>query len=138
MSFRVEEDVCIGCGACDFSCPTGALTKTESFLGLFTIDPYTCDDCAVCVEKCPVMAIVPDPAWPVCRGHGCPLTSKRLAGVDCAIWQERCPSCGSTMWITPEGRHACSRCDLEMKVTCPKTRHLGDTPPVSPPVSVGR
>ena len=77
MSFRVLEDVCIGCGACDYSCPTDALSKTDTFLGLFVIDPFTCDDCGICVDKCPVLAIEPDPAWPVCRGHGCPLTSKR-------------------------------------------------------------
>ena len=77
MSLKVLEDVCIGCGACDFSCPTGALTKTDTFLGLFTIDPFTCNDCGQCVPKCPEQAIVADPEWPVCGGHGCPLTSKR-------------------------------------------------------------
>ena len=101
MSLQVLEDVCIGCGACDFSCPTGALTKTDSFLGLFTIDPFTCNDCGLCVPKCPENAIVADPAWPVCSGRGCPLTSKRLAEVECAFWQNRCDRCGTTMW-----RHA--------------------------------
>ena len=127
MSLRVLEDVCIGCGACDFSCPTGALTKTDSFLGLFVIDPFTCNDCGICVPKCPERAIVPDPAWPVCGGHGCPLTSKRLADVECAFWQERCPSCGTTMW-----RHGgeasdtwdCPHCGWNMKVACPRTRKL--------------
>lgn len=124
MSFKVLEDACIGCGACDFSCPTGALTKTDSFLGLFVIDPYTCDDCALCVDKCPVLAIVPDPAWAVCHDRGCPLTSHRLEGVECAIWQQRCPSCGSTLWAAEASGWKCSRCDLGMKVSCPKTRHL--------------
>lgn len=127
MSFQVLDDVCIGCGACDFSCPTGALTKTDSFLGLFTIDPFTCDDCAICVDKCPVMAIAPDPEWPVCHGHGCPLTSKRLAEVECAIWQERCPECGTTMWHAaagPDAPWACPKCGWGMRVLCPKTRHL--------------
>ena len=49
----VREDRCIGCGACDFSCHTNALTKVDSFFGLFQIDPYTCDDCKVRVGKCP-------------------------------------------------------------------------------------
>jgi len=127
MSLQVLEDVCIGCGACDFSCPTGALTKTDSFLGLFTIDPFTCTDCGLCVPKCPENAIVADPAWPVCCGRGCPLTSKRLADVDCAFWQDRCEGCGTTMW-----RHAddardgweCPRCGWGMKVACPKTHQL--------------
>jgi ferredoxin len=124
VSFEVLDDVCIGCGACDFSCPTGALTKTDSYLGVFVIDPYTCDDCGICPTKCPVGAIVADPAWPVCQARGCPLTSTRLSGFECAIWQERCGSCGSTLWRGPDGRWACSQCDLGMRVTCPKTRHL--------------
>jgi ferredoxin len=127
MSLKVLEDVCIGCGACDFSCPTGALTKTDSFLGLFTIDPYTCDDCGRCVDKCPEGAIVADPAWPECTGRGCPLTSKRLAEFHCAYWQQRCSECGSTLWQSPDGTWACSRCGLGMKVSCPKTRHLEHT-----------
>lgn len=119
------EDVCIGCGACDFSCPTGALAKTDSFLGLFVIDPFTCDDCGICVPKCPVAAIEPDPKWAVCHGHGCPLTSKRLSEFECAIWQSRCPGCGATMWVAVGGELVCSRCDLGMKVSCPKARELG-------------
>jgi NAD-dependent dihydropyrimidine dehydrogenase PreA subunit len=125
MSFRVLEDVCIGCGACDFSCPTGALTKTDSFLGLFTIDPLTCDDCGVCVDKCPVLAIVPDPQWPVCHGRGCPLTSRRLADVSCAIWQQRCAECGTTSWRRADGEWSCPKCSWGLRVACPKTRSLG-------------
>lgn len=130
MSLRVLEDECIGCGACDFSCPTGALTKTDSFLGLFEIDPFTCDDCGICTGKCPVAAIVPDPAWPVCHGRGCPMGSKRLADFDCAIWQQRCSTCRATLWYTPDGEWVCPRCDLRMKVACPRVHHLG---PLTPP-----
>jgi len=126
MSFRVVEDLCIGCGACDYSCPTDALTKTDTFLGLFVIDPFTCDDCGICVDKCPVLAIEPDPAWPVCQGHGCPLTSKRMEGVECAVWQQRCTTCGSTLWRHPEGGWACATCDDGMRVHCPKDRFLSE------------
>ena len=124
MSFEVLEDVCIGCGACDFSCPTGALTKTDSFLGLFEIDPLTCNDCGDCVAKCPVAAIVPDPRWPVCGGHGCPLSGTRLASVECSYWQDRCPECGTTLWTDPERdpATACPRCGWGTKVSCPRTR----------------
>jgi len=132
MSFQVLEDVCIGCGACDFSCPTGALTKTDSFLGTFVIDPFTCNDCNECVPKCPVMAIVPDPAWAVCGGHGCPLTSHRLADVECAMWQTRCSNCGATLWRFGGGELICSRCDAQMKVACPRTRHLPAARPNGP------
>ncbi len=122
------EDLCIGCGACDFSCPTGALTKTDSFLGLFVIDPFTCDDCGLCVQKCPVMAIVADPNWPVCRGRGCPLTSSRLVGVTCSIWQESCSDCGTAMWRRGDGDWACPTCSWAMRVHCPRTRMLAEQP----------
>ncbi len=102
MSHRVIEDACIGCGACEFACPESALHKTDSFLGLFEIDPFTCNDCGDCVSKCPVVAIEPDPAWAVCNGRGCPLTSRRLAGVACSVWQQRCPGCGTTLWQLPD------------------------------------
>jgi NAD-dependent dihydropyrimidine dehydrogenase PreA subunit len=124
MSLQVLEDLCIGCGACDFSCPTEALAKTDSYLGLFAIDPYTCDDCGRCVDKCPVGAIVPDPSWPVCSGKGCPLTSTRLSEFTCAYWQQRCPTCASTLWQGADGSWSCSRCGLGMRVSCPKTRQL--------------
>jgi ferredoxin len=129
MSFRVLQDRCIGCGACDYSCHSGALSKTDTFLGLFEIDPYTCDDCAVCVGKCPEQAIVVDPAWPVCHGHGCPLGSTRLAEVECSIWQLTCSSCGTSMWRSPGADHAtCPKCDDGRKVSCPKTRMLEHAP----------
>jgi NAD-dependent dihydropyrimidine dehydrogenase PreA subunit len=113
MSFKVVENLCIGCGACDFSCPTGALEKTDCFLGLVAIDPFTCNDCGRGVDKCPERASVVDPAWPVCSGHGCPLTSQRLSDVECSFWQRRCESCGTTLWNQAGGSWQ-----------CPKTRHL--------------
>ncbi len=125
MSFKVLQDRCIGCGACDYSCHTDALTKTDSFLGLFEIDPYTCDDCGVCVRKCPEDAIAVDALWPVCHGHGCPLQSTRLAGTECAIWQSRCPTCGTTLWRDAgSDGFGCPKCDRGRKVFCPKTRML--------------
>ena len=130
MSLMVRQDRCIGCGACDFSCHTDALTKTDSFFGLFEIDPYTCDDCMVCVKKCPEDAIVPDDRFPVCNGHGCPLHSDRLAGTECSIWQATCDSCGTTLWRAPDADvFVCPTCDMERKVHCPKTRLLTIVPP---------
>jgi ferredoxin len=128
MSFKVVEALCNGCGGCDFSCPTGALEKTDSFLGLFAINPYTCNDCGICVAKCPELAIVVDPEWPVCEGHGCPLSSQRMADVECSFWQQRCESCGTTMWHRAGESWECPKCGWGAKVQCPKTRHLDASP----------
>lgn len=129
MSHKVIEQDCIGCGGCEYACPTGALTKTDGFLGLFVIDPYTCNDCTLCVDKCPVMAIVPDPEWAVCHDRGCPIGSKRLEGVECSVWQQRCASCGTAMWRSGDGEWECPRCDRGMKVQCPRTHSLEEQGP---------
>jgi ferredoxin len=133
MSHRVLEDACIGCGGCEYACPTGALTKTDSYLGLFVIDPFTCDDCGLCVDKCPVVAIEPDPAWAVCGDRGCPLRSKRLADVECSVWQQRCPACGATLWRAGgDGDWSCPRCGMGMKVACPRTNQATTSPVAAP------
>jgi predicted RNA-binding Zn-ribbon protein involved in translation (DUF1610 family) len=91
---------------------------------VFVIDPYLCDDCTLCVDKCPESAIVADPEWAVCHGHGCPLTSSRLSDIECAVWQQRCDQCGATLWRKDGEDWSCSRCGMGMRVRCPKVSNL--------------
>jgi ssDNA-binding Zn-finger/Zn-ribbon topoisomerase 1 len=83
----------------------------------------------VCVSKCPEDAIVVDERFPVCNGHGCPLHSNRLAGTACSVWQDNCPTCGTTLWRAVDSTEwACPKCDDGRKVSCPKTRLLEIVP----------
>jgi len=47
-------DECINCGACDDSCPVGAITESDSKR---VIDEEGCIDCGACVDTCPVNCI---------------------------------------------------------------------------------
>jgi len=44
-------DLCVGCGRCVLSCPTGALAMGEDGLKVLT-DSSKCQNCFVCVAKC--------------------------------------------------------------------------------------
>lgn len=125
MALYINKD-CIGCGPCEEACPRQAISKSDSFLGVFLVDPFLCNDCSdqpggpLCVNVCPVDALQPEPAFPVCHGRGCPLTSSRLGGYDCSEGNQRC-SCGNMLWRSEEDdAWRCSRCDMGMKVGCPK------------------
>jgi ferredoxin len=49
----VDEEKCVGCGVCLYTCPIGAVSLEE----VARIDASLCIGCGRCVEKCPQMAI---------------------------------------------------------------------------------
>ena len=51
---RVISDACVACGACESTCPVGAISMGD---GKFEIDEAACIDCGACEGTCPVGAI---------------------------------------------------------------------------------
>jgi ferredoxin len=54
LAYTINQD-CINCGACDDSCPVGAISEAGDKR---VIDADNCIDCGACVDTCPVSAIV--------------------------------------------------------------------------------
>lgn len=124
MSFYIEDDACISCGACEYICPSEAITKrADNFCGTFIIDPMRCFDCNACPAACPVDCIKQDPESIICHGRGCPLNEKStMRDWACTELQRFCPTCGNVLW-QELGADAwfCFRCDRG-KGVCPKVR----------------
>lgn len=53
MAYKIIEDVCIGCGACERECPVGAISEKD---GKYVINTDECMDCGACAGQCPVEA----------------------------------------------------------------------------------
>lgn len=52
----VDEETCIGCGACEAICPADPVVfKVEDTSKV--VNPDACIECEECVENCPVDAI---------------------------------------------------------------------------------
>lgn len=51
---KVNQETCIGCGACAATCPVEAISLVD---GKATIDQEKCISCGACKGTCPVEAI---------------------------------------------------------------------------------
>lgn len=54
MAYKITDE-CISCGACEGTCPVGAIAEGD---GKYVIDADTCISCGACADGCPVGAIV--------------------------------------------------------------------------------
>ena len=54
MAVVINEETCIGCGACIEACPTEALEMVDEKA---KVDAEKCVDCGACIDECPVEAI---------------------------------------------------------------------------------
>ena len=54
MAYVINEDKCLGCGACVYQCAAQAIVPDE---GKYKIDDKKCTECGNCVDACPAGAI---------------------------------------------------------------------------------
>lgn len=52
---KVDQNTCVGCGACVGTCPVGAIAFNAA--GKAEINQETCIQCGACAGTCPVNAI---------------------------------------------------------------------------------
>jgi NAD-dependent dihydropyrimidine dehydrogenase PreA subunit len=55
MPAVVDENKCMGCGACIEECPAGAISLNDQ--GIAVVDKEKCTGCGKCAKACPVEAI---------------------------------------------------------------------------------
>ena len=134
MSYTILPDACIGCGACDFCCPTEAIHQpapAASQPAAFWIETYRCNDCGSCTAVCPADCILPDPDTIRCTGRGCPVAAdrrSRFAGWECSKLETLCDGCGHALWRSESSDGwACVRCGRDEGAhlqLCPKVLSL--------------
>lgn len=54
MAAEINTDLCVGCGACEGTCPVGAIKIDD---GKAVVDGDACVSCGACTGACPVEAI---------------------------------------------------------------------------------
>ena len=54
MAHKIDQEKCVGCGACKENCSAGAISEAD---GKCVIDAATCVDCGACAGGCPTEAI---------------------------------------------------------------------------------
>ncbi len=56
MAYKISDE-CIQCGACESTCPAGAISAGDD---KYVIDENVCVECGACADGCPMGAISKD------------------------------------------------------------------------------
>ena len=56
IAYYINPDDCNGCGACEKSCPTEAISKVDGEIPYCVIDQEKCIKCGSCLDVCPPKA----------------------------------------------------------------------------------
>lgn len=54
MAYKINADECLGCSACEGTCPVSAISESD---GKCVINADDCIECGACADSCPVGAI---------------------------------------------------------------------------------
>lgn len=55
MAYRINDDECTACGACENVCPVSCITEKDD--GKRKINEDECTSCGACAAECPVSCI---------------------------------------------------------------------------------
>lgn len=54
MTYQIDKNICVGCGACTSNCPVSAIEQKDD---KYEINADVCVSCGACESTCPVSAI---------------------------------------------------------------------------------
>ena len=54
MAHSINKDLCVGCGACAYTCPMDAIAPDGD---KYAVNADACVDCGACESGCPMEAI---------------------------------------------------------------------------------
>ncbi|MBQ3432097.1 MAG: 4Fe-4S binding protein [Clostridia bacterium] len=85
MAFYIDEEKCVGCGACKFACLFNCVTPQDDAKTVYRIDEKHCAECSQCADICPNSAISAPEGW------------KRIKKV--VINPEKCTGCSACHFL---------------------------------------
>ena len=83
--FSINEEKCVGCGACAFTCMFKCIQPKDDAKSKYFIHSDHCMECAQCMDICPNSAVEPPEGW------------RRLKRV--TINAEKCNGCATCHFV---------------------------------------